>query len=623
MLPTRPILVLALPCLIAVSAAVAQTQTSQMAANQPAAGPANTTAPPAPMVVQSNAYLVLVDVVVTNQGSAVRSLDASHFHVLQDGHEQTIASFEEHKPAAIPPAAAKPAALPPNVYTNSPVYPPATAVNVLLLDALNTPMADQVYVRRQMLQYMGQIAPGTTLAVFTLSSRLRMVEGFTTDVAQLTKAMQSPKVTPQPSVVLDQVTNNGLESTAANMASLQANPNPSDAVPVMQQFVADVETFQTDDRVQMTLDAMQQLARYLSAVPGRKNLIWFSGSFPISLDPDLSQTTPSQSVRNYMDLVRETSQLLSAARVAVYPVDARGLMNPQTTDASYTPTNLLASGGNSGRSRGSTNSKPVVSPSMVSDNMKFMEQTMAEQDLMKEIAEQTGGQAFLNTNGLKEAVASAVEDGSSYYTIGYVPQDKQLDGKFHKLQLRTDNPQWQLAYRRGYYADVSGSPSKHSPGKTSLIMAATLHGAPPATQILFHARVLPATDPQLKNVKPPAGPAGELTAALKGPPHRYIVDLLVDPRWIEYETTPDGGRHAAVEFTLVAFDTETRRVNYLDRGFVMNLKPDEYAQIMAAGIHVRLPFDLPSGQTSLRIAVHDLAAGSAGSLEVPVTVATP
>ena len=42
----------------------------------------------------------------------------------------------------------------------------------------------------------------------------------------------------------------------------------------------------TEARIGITLSAFQQLARYLSAYPGRKNVIWVSGSFPIVLFPD-------------------------------------------------------------------------------------------------------------------------------------------------------------------------------------------------------------------------------------------------------------------------------------------------------------------------------------------------
>jgi VWFA-related protein len=565
-------------------------------------------------VFQVGANLVLVDVVVTDQGNAVHGLDRSRFHVLEDGREQVITSFDEHTPSGTAMLAVKPAALPPNVFSNIPAYPEVGAVNVLLLDGLNTPMPDQMQVRLQMLQFMGQIKPGTSLAIFTLSSRLRLVEGFTTNVAQLTKVLQSSKAMPQASVVLDLETS----TTSTDMASLGASAN---AVSAIQQFEADTAAFQTDLRVRMTLDAMRQLARYLSAIPGRKNLIWFSASFPVALDPDYSLLNPFLDMSSYADDIRETSELLSASRVAVYPVDARGLMTPSSAQASYNPpTSLL---GNSGSSRHGSlgGSNPAFGPNMSKNDAKLAQQTMAEHASMQQIAEQTGGQEYINTNGLKEAVAKAVENGSSYYTISYVPDAKRFDGKFRKIQLRLDNARYQLAYRRGYYADPPDKPYARNPGKTSPLIAETMLGAPPATQILFQARALPATDPLLKDAKLPDGPAGEMSDTLKGPVQRYIVDLKVEPQWLSYEMLPNGVRQAAIEITLVAYDADAKRVNYLDRSFRLSLNDEQYARTMATGIPARLPLDLPAGQIALRIAVHDLAAGRAGSLEIPVKVA--
>ena len=54
----------------------------------------------------------------------------------------------------------------------------------------------------------------------------------------------------------------------------------------LQQFEAEQQSFQLQLRARYTLDALNQLARYMSALPGRKNLIWFSGSFPVNILPD-------------------------------------------------------------------------------------------------------------------------------------------------------------------------------------------------------------------------------------------------------------------------------------------------------------------------------------------------
>jgi len=607
---------------ISAFAASGSGQTATTTAQQPmrAVGNVNSVPTQESTVMRTNANLVLVDVVVTDKDKAVLGLDRQRFHIFEDGHEQVITSFDERSPSEARGSRPQPpmfqGALPPHTYSNVPGYPEASAVNVLLLDGLNTPMANQMDVHRQMLLYLGKIEPGTPLAIFTLASRLRMVAGFTRDAAELTKVLKSPKFGPQQSVILDPQTDVDLDKSISDIVAMGAN---SDAVGAMQQLQADMTAFQTDQRIRMTLDAMQELARYLSAIPGRKNLIWFSGSFPLALDPDDSLQSPFEAMRNYSNELRETSELLSAARVAVYPVDARGLLTPLPFDASKNTasSNLVTGTVNAGR-RGNRQSITANKPNLGKDDAAFTKQLMQEQASMEQIAQETGGKEFINTNGLKEAVASAVANGSSYYTIGYVPVAKMLDGNFHKLKVRVDGGTYKLAYRSGYYADPPDGPIAPSPGTTSLITTATLRGAPPATQILFQARLLPATDPLLQGARLPDSPLGEMAATLKQPTHRVIIDLKVDPNGLALETTAAGVRSTKAEFVLVAYDADGKRINYLDRGFQLNLSTDQYARSLENGIPVRMALDLPSGPISLRIAVHDLTAGRPGSLEIPL-----
>jgi hypothetical protein len=113
---------------------------------------------PAP-VIRTSANLVLVDVVVTAHGQAVEGLSRRDFHVFEDGKEQAIISFEEYRASDAPMVAAAPT-LPPHVYSNDPRFDLSSAANVLLLDALNTPLTDRQFVRCQMIQYPNGIAPG-------------------------------------------------------------------------------------------------------------------------------------------------------------------------------------------------------------------------------------------------------------------------------------------------------------------------------------------------------------------------------------------------------------------------------------------------------------------------------
>jgi VWFA-related protein len=569
-----------------------------------AAGHSQSAAIESAPVLHTNANLVLVDVVVTDHDKSVHGLDKSRFHIFEDGREQAIASFDEHQPAALASMPNLPK-LGPHIYCNTPPYPGTGVVNVLLLDGLNTPMTNQMEVRRAMIDYLGKVQPGTQLAIFTLASRLRLAAGFTTNAAQLSKALQNSKNGAMPSVLLDLETPATVEDLAAEIStpvdSSKAQALMSDQVASLLQFTADIHAYQTDMRVRMTLDALDELARYLSAIPGRKNLVWFSGSFPMALDPDLTLRSPFEVMRNYTDQVRETSRLLAMARVAVYPVDARGVMPPPSFDVSSKgPRTGL---GGSGFARA---------------NSKFFQQTEAEHTTMVEVAEQTGGRAYVSTNGLKEAMASAVEDGSNYYTIAYVPSAVKLDGQFHKLQVKLEGG-YKAAYRRGYYAENEAKATAVS--NPSVVAEAVQMGAPDATQILFQARVLPSTDAVYKNANISSVPAGAMAATLKGPVTRYMTELIVDARGLNFELGADGTHRAAIEFAVIAYDGEGKKINYIDRNVQLNLKPEQYAHALSNGLPVLAGLDLPAGKMALRIVVADQRAGRAGSLEVPVTVA--
>ena len=140
-------------------------------------------------LLQTNAQAVSVDVVVTApNGDAVLGLGKQDLQVFQDGKPQTIDLFEEHTAPAVP-SLVEPPQLPPLTFTNRPTVPQSDAVNILLLDSLNTPEADQQFVHEQILNFIRDIRPGTRMAIFTLNTKLRLLEGFTTDAGLLKEAL--------------------------------------------------------------------------------------------------------------------------------------------------------------------------------------------------------------------------------------------------------------------------------------------------------------------------------------------------------------------------------------------------------------------------------------------------
>ena len=570
--------------------------------------------------LRTSSNLVVVDVVVTDHDQPVLGLDRSAFHVFEDGKELKISSFDQHQPEHAAPSGFMTAALPANTYTNLPEYPPSSAVNVLLLDALNTQTSDQMFVRKKMIDYLGSVKPGTTLAVFTLSMQLRMVIPFTTDAGALAKALKSGKANPQEAAVLNTQQTDALDAAQLNAqqdspAGADSVSSPSDypvmdAVQALRQFQADQVAAQVDERMRITLDAMRELADYLSGIQGRKNVIWFSGAFPLVMYPDSSLFDPYRNVAGYSDQIQDTAEKLTAARVAIYPVDARGLDVPSQYNAAVSFVLPNATGQRLPPPPGETAAEKLTNE---------QEQRSDTQSTMQEVAKETGGRAYVDTNDLDKAVANAVRNGSSYYTIAYAPPKEHLDGEYHKIQVRVDGERgFELAYRRGYYAEKPDASPASQDSASKQFVAALAHDAPPATQILFEARVVPASDPLLKGASIPSPPPGQMT--VKGTPHRYVIDLTLDAHSLTFNPNPDGSHQAALEIAIVGYDANGQPVNLYQHPFQLGLKDALMQKIMTSGIPLRLAFDLPAGQVYLRIGVHDLNANRAGSLEVPLQV---
>ena len=75
---------------------------------------------------------------------------------------------------------------------------------------------------------------------------------------------------------------------------------------------------------------------------------------------------------------------------------------------------------------------------------------------------------------------------------------------------------------------------------------------------------------------------------------------------------------------MIAYDGLGHPLNSYTHAYQVGLSAAQFARIMASGISVRLPFDMPAGDIDLRIGVHDLNAGLRRLLDIPLeTPAAP
>ncbi len=557
---------------------------------------------------RANVRRVLVDVVVTNSNDQpVTGLAQEQFQVLEDGHPQTLASFEEH--AGLPDMSALQAKLPPNTFSNLPLVKAGDAANILLLDALNTQMQDQSYVHAQMIKYIKGIRPGTRLAIFTLGERLCFVQGFTSDPALLMTAVNGKNSAgnPQLSPLLQTSGETDADNrAAAQMREMAAGAGPGGSAQIqasaaaLQHFQQETVSFRTDVRVQTTLEAMQQLARYLQGIPGRKNVIWFSGSFPLTILPDFS-AGGADPARQYQDEVARTANLLTAAQVAIYPIGAQGVAVDRHYDFSSPQSPKIA------------NAQQMTQYQVGDLNAGSADRTAAFA-AMDELAKDTGGEALYSTNGLNEALDRVLNHGTHYYTITYAPANKSMDGRLRRIEVKVSGGSYHLAYRRGYYAtDVALTQSLPANPKGDPLRPLMDHGTPDSTAIVYTMRVLPA------NLQPAPGAAraGD-NENLKGPLQRYAVNFMVPADHLTLEPAPDGVRHGNLEVTILGCDRDGKPLDWLVRMLQLTVRPDRYAALQASGLSYSLEIDLPAADVYLRSGVYDQASSQAGTLEIPL-----
>jgi VWFA-related protein len=523
-------------------------------------------------VLKASANLVLVDVVVKDkQGHHVQGLRAQDFTVFEDGKPQKISEFSLEDTDSLGPGQ-KAKLLPSGMYSNRPEYrAPPGPLTVILLDSLNTEWSDQAYMRNQVLHFLEtQLRPGQRLAILALDNSLHVLQDFTDDPRILHAAVKG--YTPRKSmlVMLGDIQSRLPPSSRMFQGAAQTSSR--------QELYAHQAENAAATRVRETLEAMRAIGRTLAGYPGRKNLIWFSDAFPLSLPntgksqfdspvPSAGGTSPGIS---FARLLFETGELLTNARVAIYPVDARGLSGAPEFDASNGSINGLGMHG------------AIVDA----------------QGTMKDIASWTGGLAFKNRNDLDDALEECLADASSYYVLGYYRTDKIQDGKFHRIMVRLDQPGLEARYRRGYYAMKPVSPA--SPGTElqnaaspdAVLMSAMKPDAPLETQILFDARLS-----QRKEV-------GQIRVPIK---------LKMDLSDLSSKQLAGGKKLYRVSLHVAVYRSDGRLETHRD--WAVNSVVREGSDLLKNGLPMDTELELPPGNYHLRIGVRDLGTDRIGTVD--------
>jgi len=560
------------------------------------------------LVVRVTTRMVQVDTIVLDkEGHPVKGLKADDFTVTEDGVRQRIASFSERisEPSNPPP----PPVLPLHVTTNRPAVTQTNAENataaVLLLDGLNTPPQDQIYVKQQMLKFLArQYDPNAKLAVIALTNKLTVLQDFTHDPLLLRAAldhylaetpalarsggqMETPSASvPAPTVNLPAQAKGGPTGSGpdpglpATLAAGGSNASIfEDIAYMMDRFEREAENFSRDTRISTTLSALEQIARFTSAQNGRKVLLWFSTGFPFSVVGDSPSSMETE--RNYGDQIRRTINLLNDAHVATYTIDAGGLVPESLGDPS------LSGRDSEGKIHLGIDANRALSGEVF--------QRFSTHDALETIARDTGGRYFGNSNDLDHAIQSVLTESSSYYMLGYYPSNKKWGGKFRNIKLQVNRPGTQLRYRRGYFA-VNPSDWRKDNGERTLTAALTANSLP-STEVTFMARALP--------------PA---------PDSDTVVEFAVDPSTLSFQTEAGNLHYSTLQFEVQAFTPEGKLVKAEVQTAEASLPEPTYERVRKQELPMNVPIRLTPGKYILRLGVRDNLTGLFGTADLALEV---
>ncbi|HEX3585870.1 MAG TPA: VWA domain-containing protein [Candidatus Angelobacter sp.] len=550
-------------------------------------------------VLKVKTRLVIVDVIaLDHKGVPVTDLEAKDFTLTEEGKQQTIRSFSFQQPSQAPgqPAALVPITLSANRITNMPRFKTSSALNVLLIDGINVSNTNQKYAREEMVKFLTKLPAGQPLAVYALGSKLRMLQDFTIDPALLKAAIKKAK---------DNAL--GVRSETSNAADLPPGlieQMPDGMVQQVLRFGQEQAINQMDERVRLTLEELGALARNLSGYPGRKNLIWLSEVFPDYIVPehtDIGKTptiaTEQQGViHNYQGQIDHTADLLSNAQVAVYPVDAGTLVN---RDVYSSLSNTDSNGNYLGRSAvGGTRQKR--GSAQANEISRGTEDSISSHSTMNSVADQTGGKAFYNTNNIDKAIRESMDDGSTYYTLGYYPENKNWDGRFRKITVKINRPGIKLHYRQGFFAVEPSDSVKQDPKILAIDIGSALDiNNPISTALPFQAVVIPSS-PQNGN--------------------KVQINFGIDPHAIGFELKADGLQHASVDCGVRAYSKSGNALNTQGNTFNAALAPEQYQKVMKMIFPCNQTLELPPGEYLLRLAVRDKNNGLIGTANGSTTV---
>lgn len=522
--------------------------------------------------VRVSTRLVEIGVIVRNNNGPVENLTKDDFTILDRGKPQEISMFSGN---AAPSEQEASQPLPADTFSDLPQYGVAAqprSITVVLLDNLNTLYGSSSSSqwetspywledlalqngKNHLVEFVKQLQPEDRVAIYGLGHSLHVLCDFTCSRDQLLAIL-------------------GRYSTASVTNREVVEPGKTDIVEKGHGswvHLGPVNSFENsasmhlaeaanEDRAAETTAALQQIASHVANIPGRKNLVWLTANLPFSGEA--------------------MARVLGPADIAVYPIDARGLLSKSSMVLADIP--------------GTADADEVSGAAGHMDNMPAQSSQPIGIATMQKVADETGGQAFVNTNDLTGAIRKAVEDSEVTYTLGFYINRDALDGKFHQIKVEVRGKELTVRYPKGYFAFPDTAPTQ----KTDQQMVETAVESPIESSMIALQATLKRGNPARPNT----------------------LDLICNIDLHNIQFAQSGNlRKGAVTVYVLGQNAAGQVLHNWSKTFDLQFNDTQYMAMLQSGIPFHQGIQLLPSVTTLRVMVEDPATSALGSLIIPLS----